>query len=265
MQSNKDIKRELTPLRKQLTDHSLYKALNDIDDIKHFMETHVYAVWDFMSLIKHLQTQLTCVKTPWTPTKNSKITRFINDIVLAEESDFNELGEIKSHFEMYTDAMEQIGASTSKINSLIVEIQLGINVGDVISNLNLPKPIYNFLKFTFDVISTNENHKVAAAFTFGREDLIPDMFFKIIDKTGAKSTYNKLTYYLQRHIDIDGDEHGPMALEMINELCENDPIKIQEVIQTSKEALDLRIKLWDYIEQQITNKKIDSKSKTLAN
>jgi len=265
MNSIKDIQIKLAPFRDQLTNHPLYKELENIDDIKNFMETHVFAVWDFMSLIKHLQKQLTCVNVPWVPAANSKIVRFINDIVLAEESDFNELGEVKSHFEMYIDTMKEIGASTVQINYLVSEIRLGTPIKDVFKDLNLPKEIHSFLNFTFNVISTNENHKIAAAFTFGREDLIPDMFFEIINKTGNTTALNKLTYYLQRHIDIDGDEHGPMALEMINELCENDPNKIEEVIETSKEALKLRIELWDFINQQIKNEKIGSNAKILAN
>ena len=250
--SIQDIENELLPLREKLRQHPMYLELKKVQHICLFMEKHVFAVWDFMSLLKALQLRLTTTNTPWTPKSNGSLTRFINEIVLAEESDVNEKGEYKSHFEMYKDAMEQTGADLSNIDRFIALIERKKDVLVALDEVCLDEAAKAFVAFTFNVIASGKEHCIAAAFTFGREDLIPDMFVEIIKQ--AKSghlKYSKLKYYLDRHIELDGDEHGPISLKMVEGLCRNDPIKYQEALDVSKQALLLRIKLWDTIRDDI--------------
>ncbi|WP_405606749.1 DUF3050 domain-containing protein [Polaribacter sp. Asnod1-A03] len=251
------LENELTSLREELRNHSLYQKLNSIEDIKIFMEAHVFAVWDFMSLLKALQINLTTVSLPWIPKKNTNLVRFINEITLAEESDVNKDGVLKSHYEMYLDAMQEMNADCTIIEDFINRISEGENVIKLIDNLSINKAVKDFIFYTFKIIETNENHKIASSFTFGREDIIPDMFLKIVDETTLKSNkrFDNFIYYLQRHIDLDGDEHGPLSLQMIEELCGNDDKKWKEVLDVAKESLQVRINLWSAVEEELKSKK----------
>lgn len=252
------INSELQPLRSTLQTHPLYTNLDTIEDIQIFMENHVYAVWDFMSLLKSLQQSLTTVTVPWTPPKNASLARFINEIVHGEESDIDELGEPASHFEMYLAAMEQVGASTSSIIAFITEVGNKTNISSFIESCDLKPYIKDFLRFTFSVIHTNKPHLIASAFTFGREDVIPDMFIEILKNADSENQkYTKLKYYLDRHIELDGDEHGPLSLQMVAELCNESEQKWEEVLEVAKDALKVRIKLWDGISSDIRSSKLD--------
>ena len=255
MNNVKHVEDSIADLRYKLQNHVLYQNLENIEDVKVFMENHVFAVWDFMSLLKALQIKLTSIGTPWLPSENAKLSRFINEIVIAEESDMNEEGVPKSHFQMYLDAMNQVGANTEQIDNFIQSIKNGNSTLDGLSNSSINYKVAAFVKHTFSVIDTQQAHKIASAFTFGREDVIPDMFIKILDQSDKNNEkYNKLRYYLQRHIELDGDDHGPLSLMMIEELCGNDDQKWFEVQSVARESLQHRIALWDVINQIIEKK-----------
>ena len=230
----------LTKYRDEIVNHPLYKKLNSVEDIAVMMEHHVYAVWDFMSLLKALQSLLTCTTSPWKPVGDGKIRQLVNSIVLEEESDVDKENNPLSHYEMYIDAMKQCGANTSAIESFVSNV----------STTNIPSVndgVDAFLKTTFDVIESNETHKIASAFTFGREDLIPDMFTAIVNEYNTENNLDKFVYYLERHIELDGGEHGPLALELISNLCGDDDDKWREVEETAIACLVARKKLWDSI------------------
>ncbi len=245
---------ELAPLRRQLVNHPIYARLSSLADIRQFMEHHIYAVWDFMSLLKALQQQITCVSVPWLPAKNSEVARFINEIVLGEETDLNEQGIPMSHYEMYLDAMQEVEADTCPVQEFLGMISSGKTVEEALNLHNLPASVRKFVAYTFKVIAGGQAHEIASAFTFGREDIIPDMFLEIINKAEQekRGSYPKLTYYLNRHIELDGDEHGPLSLKLVSELCGEDSQKWQDVTGVAKEALQKRIALWDGIVKDLT-------------
>ena len=230
----------LTKYREEIVNHALYKKLNSVKDIAVMMEHHVYAVWDFMSLLKALQSLLTCTTSPWKPVGDGKIRQLVNSIVLEEESDVDKENNPLSHYEMYIDAMKQCGANTSAIENFVSNVS-ATNIPSVNDGVDA------FLKTTFDVIESNETHKIASAFTFGREDLIPDMFTAIVNEYNTENNLEKFVYYLERHIELDGGEHGPLALELISNLCGDDDDKWREVEETAIACLIARKKLWDSI------------------
>ena len=249
------INNKIQPQKEVLLNHSLYEKVKTMADLNSFLETHVYAVWDFMSLLKALQAQLTCTTTPWFATKNPETRYLINEIVLAEETDLTIDGRRQSHYEMYVEAMEACGANTSGMEDFLSEINSLQNIFVAIKQSDLHPNIKAFLDFTFRIIEQGKTHEIAAAFTFGREDVIPSMFTVILKNFQAnfpKTDLNKLIYYFERHIELDADEHGPMAMKMITELCGTDATKWKDVEEVSILALEKRIALWDAIEEKIT-------------
>lgn len=253
------INNSIQPQKQILLQHSLYEKVKTIEDLQCFLENHVYAVWDFMSLLKALQAKLTCTTTPWFATPNPETRYLINEIVVAEESDLTLDGRRSSHFEMYIEAMESCDADTSGIKNFLKEVASLQNIFVAIKTSNLHPDIKAFLDFTFRVIEEGKSHEIAAAFTFGREDLIPAMFTEILKNFQANfpaTDLSKLIYYFERHIELDADEHGPMAMKMITELCGTDAQKWSDVEEVSKLALEKRIGLWNAIEELLMAAKI---------
>ncbi|MGA1306605.1 MAG: DUF3050 domain-containing protein [Candidatus Kapaibacteriota bacterium] len=239
---------QIEDLRSKLINHALYNSLSTGDDIRRFMETHVFAVWDFMSLLKSLQRNLTCIEIPWMPKGDPEIRQLINEIVLGEECDVNEHGIVMSHFEMYLQAMQELDCNLNPIHTFLDSISKGIPIREALMQANAPKGAQDFVNHTFSIIETGAVHSIAGVFTYGREDLIPGMFLSIIDALQKDGVIRapKLQYYVQRHIEVDGEHHSHLAIRMVELLC-NDDIKKSEAHQAIISALESRIALWDSI------------------
>ena len=230
-----------------LQTHPLYGSITDLHALHTFMEHHIFAVWDFMSLLKTLQRKMTCVAVPWTPAQDPALCRFINEIVVAEESDEMGDGSFGSHFDLYLRAMEEVGADTGPIKHFVQLVNQGVRIDQALTQAGAPTAAAQFTTYTMDLALSGSIVEVASAFTFGREDVIPTMFEAIVHDLEQQSftTFDNLLYYLHRHIELDGDEHGPLSLQLIENLCANNAMSWQGATNVAHEALKERAALWD--------------------
>jgi hypothetical protein len=232
--------------REQLENHPVYEAVATVEDLRCFMEHHVYSVWDFMSLIKYLQAKVAPTKYPWVPQGNGSVRRFINELVLEEESDeTTSPGEHSSHFELYHRAMAEIGADVSPSTEFIHVVQAQ-GIEKALQLPCVPPASRKFTTMTFQFIENDMPHQVAAALALGREHIIPAMFRAIIEKIGVSEEQAPIFhFYLNRHIHLDEDFHAPLSLRLLNSLCSGDEVKFEQAIDAATQAVNARLEFWD--------------------
>ena len=246
----------LSPLRERLNNHAVYGALQGVDDLNCFMSHHVHSVWDFMSLAKYLQGAIAPAAVPWIPFGDPSVRRFINEIILEEESDLglpdSEGRETyASHFELYCQAMDEVGASADKPLAFI-ELVRKVGIDAALEQGDVPEPAREFMRTTFGFIASGKPHVVAAAFALGREHVIPNMFRAFLAKMSiGKDQAPAFHYYLERHIHLDETSHAPLSLKMLEELCGGDPVRIREAEAAAAQAVEARIKFWSGVHQAI--------------
>ncbi len=247
------LQNNLQPLLETLMQHPLNRAMKTEADVRIYMQHHVFAVWDFMTLAKALQNQFTCTTLPWMPTPYPHLRRFVNEIVLEEESDVDAEGNPISHFEMYLAAMKALQADTTAIDRFLAALAETQPL-DALEQAVLPMPVKHFVAYNLSVALQGKPHEIAAVFTFGRETIIPDMFAGIVAQMPDTEAFAPLRYYLHRHIELDGDAHGPIALTMMEAVCGTDNQKWQEAELAAQKALQHRIALWSLVAQEIEEK-----------
>ena len=243
----------LAPYRDRLTAHPLYGAIKTVDDLRVFMTHHVFSVWDFMSVVKYLQMKLAPTVYPWAPSRHVLARRFINELVIEEESDEGLPGPngettYCSHFELYTQAMREIGADPAPALAF-VETAFTQGMDAAYATRLAPAAAETFMRRTFDFIATDRPHVVAAAFALGREHIIPFMFREFLDRMGlGPDDAPAFHFYLRRHIHLDADHHGPVSLKMLNDFCDGDATRLKEAEDAARDAIEARIAFWDGVQ-----------------
>ncbi len=250
--------KHLEPFKAALLEHPIYREINGLAALRVFMEHHIYAVWDFMSLLKALQRQLTCVAIPWLPVEDAAGSRMVNEIVVAEESDQEGHGGFASHFDLYHRAMKRCGANTAGIDGFVSALRHGQPVSAALELPGVPACARKFVVHTFSIIDGGNLVASISAFTFGREDLLPSVFQRIVDEINVEADggLEDFKYYLNRHIGLDGEEHGPMANRLLMSRCGTDGSAWHVARETAQDCLRVRRELWDGIHDAIRQAKV---------
>ena len=244
---------EIKEKHELLENHRVFSAIHNIDDLRVFMTWHVFAVWDFMCLVKRLQRDLTSINPLWVPSDAPLATRLINEIVLGEESDEAPNGNYISHFELYLLAMKEVGADTGQIEKFINLIRMNTPVSEAMKKVSVNSYIQDFVNNTINTVVNGNLYQVLGSFFFGREHVIPDMFKGLLDNWHIdENDAPMFVYYLKRHIELDGDEHGPAAIKIIKSLTKENQAAMQQLSSSAVDAIEQRITLWDGMVQTMS-------------
>ena len=252
--STEIIEQTIGETRQRLLSHPIYASVDRIEHLQIFMKNHVFAVWDFMSLWKRLQKEVAGCDLPWLPPADANLARFVNEMILGEECDEDGQGRYASHYELYLDAMTEVEADRKPVETFLCNLQHGMNPQLAFEGIDIPEKTRKFVQDNLQLAETGRPHEVAAAFCYGREDVIPEMFSQLVVTLNSQGhRVERLMYYLKRHIELDGEHHGPLAQRLVRSLCGENMQKIQEAAESARKALELRIQLWDGVLESINN------------
>jgi len=247
--------RSLVDARRELIEHPIYEQIRTADDVRTFMKHHVFAVWDFFSLLKRLQREVTCVETPWRPRGYPEHGRFVLEIVLAEETDVDLDGGHTSHYELYRRAMDECGADARPIDAYVARVDAGMDPIAALEHDTIPDSAKDFVTHTLDVALNGSPAAVAASFCHGREDLLPDVLGALRANVGGLLDGMPIfRHYIDRHIELDHDEHGPLARRLLAAMTHGDPDAEAAAERVGIDAVLARARLWDGVVEEIRDR-----------
>jgi hypothetical protein len=237
---------EVRQLRDSLHTHAVFSRISDLPSLRAFMQVHVFAVWDFMSLAKRLQRDLTCIELPWMPPADIDAAHLINEIILGEETDTGPDGHPISHMQLYLNAMKEVGADTLQFERFLDLVRDRVPVENALGRVGAPNCVIDFVTHTLGVAIGERTLVVMANFFYGRENVIPGMFQRLLDSWSLdRSAAPAFVYYLDRHIELDGDAHGPAAEAIIARALAREPQQAEAVRKAAIASLSARQALWD--------------------
>lgn len=230
----------------RLLGHPVFRAVDDLPRLRAFMQGHVFAVWDFLSLLKRMQRDMTCVTLPWVPPANPVAARMVNELVLAEESDMGPDGQPRSHLELYLAAMDEVGADARPFRRFCAALRDGVALEHALAQADVPAHVRAFVTTTLTQACHGRIEEVISSFYFGRENIIPGMFRRLLERLQSVHAPT-FVYYLDRHIDLDGDAHGPAAERILHMYVAGDAAARERAVRAALAAIDARIQLFDGI------------------
>jgi hypothetical protein len=185
------------------------------------------------------------------PVLNEDSARLINEIITGEESDIGHDGQPASHFRLYLDAMDEVSAPTEKIETFISQFSRSYALGKALNQARVPAYVQTFVKHTIKTARNASTAEVVSSFLFGREDPIPEMFQTLMERWGLTAQQApKLTYYLNRHIEVDSGDHGPGAQKLLSRSIITPQVQ-EKALRAAIDAIEHRIRLWNGIYREI--------------
>jgi pyrroloquinoline quinone (PQQ) biosynthesis protein C len=169
----------------------------------------------------------------------------LNEIVLDAESDQASGGGYLSHFELYLRAMQEGGASVTPIQIFVNNLRAGLPMEEALETSATPQGVKAFVQTTMAIARSTEPHCVAAAFAYGREEIIPAMFRRVVNRLAKLSPrrWETFRYYLDRHIRTDADHHGSQSRLLVRKLCGSDNTRWSKTTVAARTSLEARDKL----------------------
>jgi hypothetical protein len=252
----KVIQVRVAPLQDKIAEHPLLDKITDIRAVRFLMQQHVFAVWDFVCLLKTLYSRVIGCDVPWFPSQDPDSARLLYELLIEEETDRlpapNSAGHThQSHFCLYLAAMRECGADTQPIETCLERLKAGQSLDEALQHPGILSTTRAFVAQTFSTFQAS-TPALVASFVFGREAMIPAFFNPWLQQLIMHKVPHcgLLTYYLERHIALDSDAHFPKAANMLARLCGEDKLTWQQASQMAESALEARLAFLEGVDRE---------------
>lgn len=238
----------------ELTQHPILHAVSDRAGLRVFMASHVYAVWTHISLVKRLQHELTSVAVPWVPPRSRHAARLINELVTGVECDLDADGAPISHYELYLDAMQNVGADTRSIRRFVQLIDDGSSsaLERAFDSATTPQHVRTYVRHALRVARQGSLAQVMGCFLHERDISLQQSITRLLAEwTRTSPALPRLAYYLERHSQLECGRHAERLQRVVQELDSTSPRFADDVLASARESLGTRIRFWDGVLAEI--------------